>query len=274
MSNLPFQVSQEEPTKFKPAHYRFEEGSVKDNAASLKAGRAVYKPVIRVFVRAPGDEKCEVPFIVEQDGFDENGQPCKVYPWELHLREKLHHGFKTREEYDYSMRSLEHWRKTEQTLVEGTPITEWQLLSKHEADNLKSLGILSIEQVSEMTEVAMDSYGMGARSLKEKAAAWLSSNDKPGVAAEKIVSLEAALNSAEEKASEASLQLQGYAQKLAALEALVAEKSGEKSEKPSYDVDYENMEIEGLVNLVKAKGLTMAHKGWSREKLIEKLTEV
>lgn len=271
--SLPFQVEQEEKHKFKPPHLRFEEGTVKDNAASLAAGRAVFKPVIRVFIRAPGDEKCEVPFIVEQDGFDEAGNPCKVFPWEIHLREKLHHGFKTREEYDYCMRSLNHWKATQQTLIEGTPVIEWQLLTKAEAENLRSLGILSVEQCADMNEVAMASYGMGGRAIKDKAKNWLSANTNPGKAAERISSLESNLQAAVEKADQASQTISAYEAKLAQLEAMINAQSTTSvvsEEVISLEPNYENMETDTLITLARKNGHKLANPNWKRETLIAK----
>jgi hypothetical protein len=272
--NLPFQVEQEETKNFKPPHLRFEDSSIKDNTASLQAGRAVYNPALKVFIRSPGDDKCEVPYVVEKLQKDPlTGKDELIHPWEIHLKEKLHHGFIQREYFDFCMKSVAHWKENQETMVKGTPISEWPLLSKSEADNLKSIGILSIENCAEMTEEAMAAYGMGARMLKDKAGNWLGANSNPGQSAEKINSLEANLQAAVDRADEAATLMGGYEQKIAQLEAMMAESSKTPPPEPE-KMDFTTLSHEELVTRVKGIGLTMAHKGWSKEKLIEKLNEV
>ena len=271
--NLPFQVEQEVKETFKPPHLRFEDSSIKDNSASLEAGRAVFHPCIKVYIRAPGDDKCEVPYIVEQKVKDPiTGEEKLVKPWEQHLKEKLHHKFIERQYYDFCIRSIAHWKENQETMVDGTPIGEWALLSKAECDNLKALGILSIEQCSQMTEEALSAYGLGARTLKEKAGNFLTANSNPGRAAEKINALEANLNSAVQKAEEAMNLMGGYEAKIKQLEQMVIDQS-----KPQIvtktEVVYEDMEVDALVDAVKAKGFPMAHKGWSKDALIAKLRD-
>jgi len=268
--NLPFQVEQEVDEKFKPPFLRFEEGHIKDNTASLAAGRAVFKPQTVVYIRAPGDEKCEVPYVVEKtvcNGL--TGKEEKVYPWDTHLKEKRHHGFISQQYYDFCQRSLKHWRETNETLVEGTPINAWAMLSKAEAENLRSLGILSVEMCSQMTEEAMSAYGMGARNLKEKAQNWLNANAEPGKAAEQISILESNLKSVSQRAEEVVTMNSLLQNKIAMLEAMV---KGTPLNADASIVDYEMWLDEDLLAEVKKK-YHMAHKGWPRATLIAKLKE-
>lgn len=272
MSNLPFAVDQEREESFKPPHLRFEDDKIKDNTASMEAGRSISSPCIKVYVRSPGDDKCEVPYVVEKQGIKDDpitGKKEVVYPWEQMLKEKLHHKFISRMYFEFCMKSATHWKENQETLVEGTPIDEWAMLNKAEASNLKGLGILSIEQCSEMTETAMMAYGMGGRGLKDKAIAFLGANNDSGKAAEKITSLESSVKALAEK-SEASENLASqYAQKIAMLEKMVSDGTAKT---PVDAPDYGNWDKAQLVEEVKRKtGIRSVHEGWSTEKLLEKL---
>lgn len=67
----------------------------------------------------------------------------------------------------------EMWKKGQDAPLNGTSVKEWPLLSPAQVQNLIACHLLTIEDVSEMTENAMIQYGMGARELKEKAREWL-----------------------------------------------------------------------------------------------------
>lgn len=271
--SLPFQVEQEERKGFKPPHLRFEDVSFKDNAASLKAGRAIFNPGLVVFLRSPGDEKCETPYVVEQIQKNAEGKEETIYPWLIHLKEKLHHEFISKAHYDFCINSIKHWKENQETMVQGTPITEWPLLKKSEADNLKSIGILSIEQCAEMTEEAMSSYGMGARTLKEKADSWINANSNPGQAAEKISALQSSVDAATEQAQKAENLVGGYEQKIAQLEAMIA--ANNTPAPPAAKMDFTTLEHQDLVDRVKQlPGQHGANLGWSKEVLIGKLEAI
>jgi len=65
------------------------------------------------------------------------------------------------------------WKQGQEAPLDGTSVKEWPLLSPAQAQNLIACHVVTIEDVAEMTENAMLSYGMGARELKEKAKEWL-----------------------------------------------------------------------------------------------------
>ena len=280
MSNLPFQTQYEEKADYKPPFLRFEDGHEKDNEASLKAGRAVFKPVVRVFIRARGDDKCEVPYIVEQESIDpKTGKPNKIYPWIAMLKEKVHHGFKVREELEYCERALDHWRQTQQVLVEGTPLNEWQLITKAQAENLKACDILSVEQCAEMGEECMTNYGLGARDLKKKARSWLSANTDPGKAAEQISELSAKSDQQAQRLEELAQSNSAYEDKIRQLEAKMAEDAlSPKEETPVPamptefpELDYRSMDRVHLAKLAQEAGHSNAGPHWAEDILIDKI---
>jgi len=55
----------------------------------------------------------------------------------------------------------------------GTPITEWPVVSKSMAMNLKSLNIHTVENLAEVSDGNLQNIGMGARDLRDKAIAFI-----------------------------------------------------------------------------------------------------
>lgn len=62
--------------------------------------------------------------------------------------------------------------KNQQTqTVEGTPLTEWGMITKSDAMSMKALNIHTVEQLAELGENNMQ--WMGARMMRDKAKAWI-----------------------------------------------------------------------------------------------------
>jgi hypothetical protein len=56
---------------------------------------------------------------------------------------------------------------------EGTPLEQWPLIDVGQIDHLKVFRIRSVEQLSQVSDNQLPNLGMGARSLRDKAIAWL-----------------------------------------------------------------------------------------------------
>lgn len=56
---------------------------------------------------------------------------------------------------------------------EGTPLEQWPLIDVGQIDHLKVFRIRSVEQLSQVSDNQLLNLGMGARSLRDKAIAWL-----------------------------------------------------------------------------------------------------
>lgn len=222
MSNLP-QIKAEE----KPPVLRFVRLAEEDRYASEDTGRTEYKDVVKVYVRAAGDNKCEVPFIAKDVQYDvrkvvkevgavhtkrgvdpKTGQSVDVeipvtekveeevrtrvtiHPWIDQLRDKLKNGFITEDYFDYCKRALDRFMQSETAEINGVPLSDWRGVTEAMKKKAIDLGILSVEDVAEMTEDAMQAIGVGAREMKRKAKAWLDANDAPQVAAQRMINLE------------------------------------------------------------------------------------
>lgn len=224
---------------------RFYNDTKIDIEETNKQGRNVYLPIVMVKARAPGDNKCEVPFVVEGWGYEERkvegpvtktiwvhdeetGQPVekkivetkemvikdkvKTTPWLTKLQEDLHNGFITRGYFDACMKAYAKFKETGEQAIDGTPLTEWRSITTAQQKNLMEIGLNSVEKVAEMTEEAMIAFGMGARDLKKKAQAFLDASTN----IEKTASQLAAMQSDNESLKQSNNDL---AEKLAALQA-------------------------------------------------------
>ncbi len=70
--------------------------------------------------------------------------------------------------------------------VEGSPLEEWPPLSPAQVANLKVVNVHTVEQLAAVNDGDLDKIGMGARALRDKAAAWLD-NAKGGEALSKTL---------------------------------------------------------------------------------------
>lgn len=66
----------------------------------------------------------------------------------------------------------------------GTPLEEWAMLTKSQVLTFKAVNIHTVEQLAAVSDGNLFNLGMGARDIREKAKAWLSSaNGNAGVMA-------------------------------------------------------------------------------------------
>jgi hypothetical protein len=72
-------------------------------------------------------------------------------------------------------RPYERWQKGQADPVDGTPLSAWSGVNRAQVERLKLLGILTVEHAKEMNGNTMQAYGMGAVSIKQRAAAFLES---------------------------------------------------------------------------------------------------
>lgn len=240
MSNLPTIQ-----TENRPPLLRFVSLAVEDRFASEESGQTEYKDVVKVYVRAAGDTKCEVPFVAKDTVYepktavvdvqskrmrnfrDADGNMSQkeeayverkeevlydkkvIFPWIDQLRDKLKNGWVTQEYFDFCEKALKRFLNNEAAPVLGIPLVDWRGAPESIKKKAIDIGVNSVELAAEMTEEAMQAIGIGARDLKAKAIAFLEADKAPNKAAQKIVNLEA--------------QNAALLERLAALEASVQE---------------------------------------------------
>jgi len=113
-----------------------------DSAASLKAGRPVFKDVEYIDIKIPGDR---------------TGGVCRPATYVDKQRFGPHYvAFKTRTELP----------------LEGTPLVEWPLITRSLAEELAFHNVKTVEQLSTMADVHSGKF-MGLNTIKAKALKWL-----------------------------------------------------------------------------------------------------
>lgn len=67
----------------------------------------------------------------------------------------------------------EAFKNKTKVVLEGTAIEEWTPLTKSEALNMKALNIHTVEMLANVPDTAIESLGLGGRSVRDKARAFI-----------------------------------------------------------------------------------------------------
>jgi hypothetical protein len=133
-------------------------GAKEDRAKSLEAGSLIMVDVVMVRIRQRGAkdfcEKEAEEFVKEMELYSSTG------------RVPGHWGPAYRD-------AINRFKKGEDGPVDGIDIRNWGGASPAQQQNLRSMGILSVQDVARMNEAAMKNIGMGAVMLKQRAQAYL-----------------------------------------------------------------------------------------------------
>lgn len=70
-------------------------------------------------------------------------------------------------------KQYEHFKKTGEIAESGTPLEQWQILTRSQVASLKFQNIYTVEQLAELADDKLDSIGIGARMLRKQAQAML-----------------------------------------------------------------------------------------------------
>lgn len=234
---------------------RFELTSQPDNILSEQTKKPEFMNVVKVYIRAPGDMKTEVPDIAEQTAYDayekdvdvertvskfvEDPQtkeikeiPEKmsfrekrtfhqakiVYPWLEKLQFQLKAGNITEDYYEHCKKAFDRFKGSNELPGSGYALINWRGIDPATRDKLLGMGINTVERVAAMTEEAMTHLGMGARSIKAKAEAFVMQNNAPEQAAIEMTLIK-------QQNEQMGEQLSAMAAKLAELSERQQEKS-------------------------------------------------
>jgi len=94
---------------------------------------------------------------------------------------------------EFKSRYPEKWSAFEAGLQEpqvGLPLEEWPGCSRAECENLKSVNLFTVEDVAGAADIAMDSYGIGGREMKNKAIKYLEASKDTGTVIAKLADVE------------------------------------------------------------------------------------
>jgi hypothetical protein len=83
-------------------------------------------------------------------------------------------------------------QKTDQISANGTPLSQWPVMTPALVNNFAGVGIYTVEQLSQMTDSSLQAAGMGAREWKKRAEAFLE-QAKDGAVVQKLAAENEAL---------------------------------------------------------------------------------
>lgn len=158
-----------------PPYVVFEKRAVEDRAKELSAGVYGVKDVDFVKVTRPG----------QRDTVEKEAEA-----WVSELEKKARDNLAPQSWADHFRKQYEAWKLGQELPLNGTPIKGWQLLSPAQQQNLITFGIRTVEDLAGASDEAIQRLGMGAMSLKQKAANWLSEGKDKGASAARMTALE------------------------------------------------------------------------------------
>ena len=166
-----------EALKSRPPHVIFETRALPDRAATEKAGIMQYKNVNFALVYPAGTKDCVEKLADE---------------WLLQIRKQaLDNLYPSDWVAHFELRYAE-WKKGNEMPENGTPLKMWPAITPADIAVLHAAKIHTVEDLAVLPESGFGSIGMNARTLREKAQAWLGSGEK-GKQAEEITGLKIAL---------------------------------------------------------------------------------
>jgi hypothetical protein len=189
----------------RPNSVRFETRAIHSGSKSVQAGHAVYDNVDFVIIRTPGSRDT-----VEK----------KAEDWLRDLKKQaLDKGRVPMEHLRFYEEAHKQWKQGNEIPVSGTPIKMWPAVTPAEVAMLTHAGIMTIEDLAELTESGLRSLGIGGRAWRDKARGWLVAAVDQGKLSEQFAELknQIALKDA---------QLEQMQEKLRELEAAVVDKRG------------------------------------------------
>lgn len=124
--------------------------AVEDAEKSKEAGRPIFKDVEMISIRILGDKNTHMVRPIDYKGSHtmppDNVRFAAAYA-------------------QFKNKNLQ--------VSEGTPITEWGILTKSQAMMFKALNIHTVEALASVSDANLSNLGMGARDYREKAIAFI-----------------------------------------------------------------------------------------------------
>ena len=130
----------------------FELEPVEQVAASIEAGRPIFKEVEHIRIIIPGDKHTEI--------------------------------FRKATDADRKMYADEYsrFKRNEAEQTYGTPLREWNAVSRSVAKELEYFNVSTVEQLAGLSDQAVQKIGMGGAELVRKAKVFLESSASEGYA--------------------------------------------------------------------------------------------
>ena len=130
----------------------FYTGSTQNKAKSAEAGRPIFVDRLFVRIQTPGDTRTTIDRIATE-------QDKRRFPRALSIHER-----------------------GEKVAMEGTPLEEWPPITRSQVNELKHVGIMSVEVLADVSDTHIQRMGPGYLQLREKAKAFIESADAEAAA--------------------------------------------------------------------------------------------
>jgi hypothetical protein len=160
----------------RPPFVQFEMREKEDRTASIAAGHYVAQDVEMAIIARPGS----------RDTLEKEAES-----WLSEMRTKSRKGEIPPGWYDFFQRRYTEWKNGETgSVTTGTPIRGWPVLGPAAQKTLIAAGIMTVEDLSEVSDSDLQNIGTGAMSFKQKAKLFLEAANGPGKMAERVNAME------------------------------------------------------------------------------------
>lgn len=102
----------------------------------------------------------------------------------------------------------ERWKSTNAVTTEGQPLEAWPILTKGQLKQAKNLGLRSVEDFAEATDIIREKFGMGFVELQKAARAFLANKDSSAATA-RVATLEDQIKAMASQLDEAQRTIEG-----------------------------------------------------------------
>ena len=185
----------------------FYKRSKKQEDESIAAGRPIYKEFDFVRIDVPGDASTQI------DTYANESHKARFPRQWAHYQNQVGH----------------------QEQIIGTPIEEWTIISRSQADELKGIKFYTVESVANASDQQLQRIGMIAGmnpySFRDKAKAFLNLAEKVGDVNQREAELEALRKENEALKAESDAKLAKQQAQIDALMAMMAEKKPKRAKK-------------------------------------------
>lgn len=176
---------------------RFEKQAVEDRAASIASGHYVAKE-IEVALITPVGGRLEVPQQVTED---------LLRKWKITPENK------------YRYEAYQAWKEGVEPPVNGSALSGWPPISPAQLKELNARNIRSVEELAELPDDYLPSFGPGYRALRDKAREWLKSSSDIGKVVAEVSQLRSQVDSLQEDNKKKDETIKQLVSRLEAAEA-------------------------------------------------------
>lgn len=188
----------------RPPFLRFETRSKIDPVKSAEAGRQMYDDVVYAIVMQFGSK----------DQFEK-----EAVEWLAQKRKEAIGGNYPQEWVDQFERMYEAYTKGAEAPLHGTPLTQVPWLTPSRIKHWQAANIMTLEDMVAANEGVLTLVGMGARTERDQARAYIEAGKDQGAVAARVADLEQKLRDSEQAREDTNRKLEEMANRFVALES-------------------------------------------------------